>query len=73
MTPDGEATTMRRWVLQEHVWAKLPDEAGFASITVDVLPAAPGGSRTRGRDRRRPRRQRGGTADALLVSACHPS
>ncbi|MDX5568316.1 class I SAM-dependent methyltransferase [Streptomyces sp. ID05-04B] len=57
-TPDGETTTMRRWVLQEHVWAKLLDEAGFTNITVDVLPAATGGPRA---------------ADTLLVSAYHPS
>ncbi|MFG2638077.1 class I SAM-dependent methyltransferase [Streptomyces sp. NPDC048362] len=56
-TPDGEATTMWRWVLQEHVWTKLLDEAGFTDITVDVLPAA-GGPRT---------------ADTLLVTAYHPS
>ncbi|MFJ6292693.1 class I SAM-dependent methyltransferase [Streptomyces griseoviridis] len=57
-TPDGEATTMRRWVLQEHVWTKLLDEAGFTNITTDLLPATTGGSRT---------------ADSLLVSAYHPS
>ncbi|MDX2802101.1 MULTISPECIES: class I SAM-dependent methyltransferase [Streptomyces] len=57
-TPDGRTTTMRRWVLQEHVWTKLLDEAGFTDITVDVLPAATGGPRT---------------ADTLLVSAYHPS
>ncbi|GAA4340791.1 hypothetical protein GCM10023086_76570 [Streptomyces venetus] len=56
-TPGGEATTMRRWVLQEHVWTKLLDEAGFTNMTVDVLPATVG-----------PR-----TADTLLVSAYHPS
>ncbi|WUB00936.1 class I SAM-dependent methyltransferase [Streptomyces longwoodensis] len=56
-TPDGEATTMRRWVLQEHVWTKLLDEAGFTNITIDVLPATTG-----------PR-----TADTLLVSADRPS
>ncbi|MFF0778230.1 methyltransferase domain-containing protein [Streptomyces sp. NPDC003720] len=56
-TPNGEAVTMRRWVLQEHVWTKLLDEAGFTNITVDVLPAATG-----------PR-----TADTLLMSAYHPS
>ncbi|KND38779.1 methyltransferase domain-containing protein [Streptomyces stelliscabiei] len=55
--PDGEAATMRRWVLQEHVWTKLLDEAGFTDITVDVLPATSG-----------PR-----TADTLLVTAHHPS
>ncbi|NEE23021.1 class I SAM-dependent methyltransferase [Streptomyces sp. SID7499] len=57
-TPDGEATTMRRWVLQEHVWTKLLDEAGFTNIIVDVLPAATGGPRT---------------ADTLLVSAYRSS
>ncbi|GGT03162.1 hypothetical protein GCM10010206_77260 [Streptomyces cinerochromogenes] len=57
-TPDGEATTMRRWVLQEHVWTKLLDEAGFTNITIDVLPATNSGPRT---------------ADTLLVSAYHPS
>lgn len=57
-TPDGEATTMRRWVLQEHVWTKLLDEAGFTNITVDVLPATADGPRTAG---------------TLLVSAYHPS
>ncbi|MER5582312.1 class I SAM-dependent methyltransferase [Streptomyces asoensis] len=57
-TPDGQAATMRRWVLQEHVWTKLLDEAGFTNITTDVLPAATGGHRT---------------ADTLLVSAYHPS
>ncbi|MFI1049546.1 class I SAM-dependent methyltransferase [Streptomyces griseoruber] len=57
-TPDGEATTMRRWVLQEHVWVKLLDAAGFTNITTDLLPATTGGPRT---------------ADTLLVSAYHPS
>ncbi|MFZ4238921.1 class I SAM-dependent methyltransferase [Streptomyces murinus] len=57
-TPDGEATTMRRWVLQEQVWVKLLDEAGFTDITSDVLPATTGAPRT---------------ADTLLVSACRPS
>ncbi|MFI1508224.1 methyltransferase domain-containing protein [Streptomyces sp. NPDC020597] len=57
-TPDGETTTMRRWVLQEHVWTKLLDEAGFTNITADVLPATTGGPRT---------------ADTLLVSAYRPS
>jgi SAM-dependent methyltransferase len=53
-TPDGHTATMQRWVLQEHVWTKLLDEAGFTQITVDVLPAAPGGPRP---------------ADTLLVTA----
>jgi SAM-dependent methyltransferase len=53
-TPDGQSATMRRWVLQEHVWTKLLDEAGFKQIALDVLPAAPG----------RPR-----PADTLLVTA----
>lgn len=56
-TPDGQAATLRRWVLQEHVWTKLLDEAGFTTITVDLLPATAG-----------PR-----TANTLLVSAYHPS
>jgi hypothetical protein len=57
-TPGGEATTMRRWVLQEHVWTKLLDESGFTRITVAVLPATTGGPRT---------------ADTLLVSAYRSS
>ncbi|MEU8653566.1 hypothetical protein [Streptomyces sp. NPDC048737] len=48
---------MRRRVLQEHVWAKLLDEAAFTRITTDVLPAT-GGPRT---------------ADTVLVSAHRPS
>ncbi|MFY4721545.1 class I SAM-dependent methyltransferase [Streptomyces sp. LaBMicrA B280] len=57
-TPDGDATTMRRWVLQEHVWTKLLDEAGFTDITADTLPATTSGPRT---------------ADTLLMSASRPS
>ncbi|MDX3697927.1 class I SAM-dependent methyltransferase [Streptomyces europaeiscabiei] len=57
-TPDGEEATMRRWVLEEHVWTKLLDEAGFTKITVDMLPAVIAGPRT---------------ADTLLVSAHRPS
>lgn len=39
-TPDGEATTMRRWVLQEHAWTKVLDASGFTGISVDrVAPA----------------------------------
>lgn len=56
-TPEGETTTMRRWVLQEHVWVKLLDEAGFTDISTDVLPATGEGPRT---------------ADTLLVTACRP-
>ncbi|MCP9957880.1 methyltransferase domain-containing protein [Streptomyces sudanensis] len=56
-TPDGEAATMRRWVLQEQVWTKLLDQAGFTRITVDVLPGG-----------RQPR-----AADALLVTAHRPT
>ncbi|MFD8325127.1 methyltransferase domain-containing protein [Streptomyces lydicus] len=52
-TPGGETSTMRRWVLQEHVWIKLLDEAGFARSSVDVLPGGDG-----------PR-----AADTLLVTA----
>ncbi|MFT9666594.1 class I SAM-dependent methyltransferase [Streptomyces rhizosphaericola] len=43
-TPEGEETTMRRWVLQDQVWVKALDAAGFAGITVDTF-----------RDERRPR------------------
>lgn len=57
-TPDGETTTMRRWVLQEHVWAKVLDEAGFTRIGTDVLPATAEGPRV---------------ADTLLVTAYRPS
>ncbi|MGW4982995.1 class I SAM-dependent methyltransferase [Streptomyces mirabilis] len=57
-TPDGEEATMRRWVLQEHVWTKLLDEAGFTRITVDMLAATTDGPRT---------------ADTLMVSAYRPS
>ena len=53
-TPEGEATVMRRWVLQEQVWTKLLDEAGFAGIATDLLPATGTGPRT---------------ADTLLVTA----
>jgi SAM-dependent methyltransferase len=45
-TPEGEATTMDRWVLQEHVWVKVLDEAGFTRISVDMLPSAVRGPRT---------------------------
>nr|WP_307825605.1 class I SAM-dependent methyltransferase [Streptomyces sp. MBT33] len=57
-TPAGEATTMHRWVLQEHVWAKVLDEAGFTEITVDMLPSVVQGPRT---------------ADTLLVTAVRRS
>ncbi|WP_093622609.1 methyltransferase domain-containing protein [Streptomyces sp. 3213.3] len=50
----GVATTMERWVLQEHVWVKVLDEVGFTGISVDVLPSAVRGPRT---------------ADTLLVTA----
>ncbi|MFE4913782.1 methyltransferase domain-containing protein [Streptomyces sp. NPDC056652] len=53
-TPDGEATTMHRWVLQEQVWTKALDEYGFTRISVDVLPAIAEGPHT---------------ADTLLVTA----
>lgn len=56
-TPDGETTTMRRWVLQEHVWTKLLDEAGFTRISIDMLPPITAGPRT---------------AETLLVSAFRP-
>ncbi|HEY9437325.1 MAG TPA: SAM-dependent methyltransferase, partial [Streptomyces sp.] len=41
-TPDGQPATLCRWVLQEHVWTKLLDEAGFTDIDIDGLPAAQG-------------------------------
>ncbi|MFJ9374528.1 class I SAM-dependent methyltransferase [Streptomyces sp. NPDC101455] len=53
-TPEGEASTLRRWVLQEHVWVKILDEAGFTETAVDVLPSTAEGP---------------GTADTLLVTA----
>ncbi|WP_051834126.1 class I SAM-dependent methyltransferase [Streptomyces sp. NRRL S-646] len=53
-TPDGETTTMRRWVLQEHVWVKALDGAGFSAIKSEVLPSRVDGPRT---------------ADTLLVTA----
>ncbi|MFH8977947.1 class I SAM-dependent methyltransferase [Streptomyces sp. NPDC017890] len=52
-TPDGEAATMHRWVLQEQVWTKLLDEAGFTRISTERLPGGTG-----------PR-----AADTLLVTA----
>ncbi|MCX4672473.1 class I SAM-dependent methyltransferase [Streptomyces sp. NBC_01381] len=53
-TPEGETTTMRRWVLQEHVWVKALDEAGFTSISTTLLPKTTSGPRA---------------ADTLLVTA----
>lgn len=47
-TPDGGTTTMRRWVLQEHVWTKLLYEAGFSDIGTDTLPASADGPRSAG-------------------------
>ncbi|MDF4253897.1 class I SAM-dependent methyltransferase [Streptomyces sp. WMMB303] len=55
--PDGEPATMRRWVLQEHVWTKLLDQAGLTHITTETVP---------GNDAPR-------AADTLLVIAHHPS
>jgi len=46
--PDGRPATMRRWVLQEHVWTRLLGEAGLTGITVDVLPACGHGPRSAG-------------------------
>ncbi|MFF9073782.1 class I SAM-dependent methyltransferase [Streptomyces sp. NPDC014872] len=54
-TPQGEATTMRRWVLQRHVWMRLLDEAGFTGISAEVLAATVTGPRA---------------ADTLLIAAC---
>jgi SAM-dependent methyltransferase len=56
-TPDGTATTMRRWVLQEHLWAKLLDQARLTAVTTEVLPSTAPGPRT---------------ADTLLLRACRP-
>ncbi|WP_411978460.1 class I SAM-dependent methyltransferase [Streptomyces sp. N50] len=53
-TPEGEASTLRRWVLQEQVWMKVLDEAGFTETAVDVLESTAEGP---------------GTADTLLVTA----
>ncbi|MGV9883035.1 methyltransferase domain-containing protein [Streptomyces sp. NPDC003006] len=53
-TPEGEKASLRRWVLQEQVWGKALDEAGFTNVAVDVLPAKPDGPRA---------------ADTLLVIA----
>ncbi|MFE0644289.1 methyltransferase domain-containing protein [Streptomyces sp. NPDC058877] len=41
-TPEGESATMHRWVLQEHVWTKVLDGAGFTDIRVEELPAGDG-------------------------------
>ncbi|GAB2784138.1 hypothetical protein GCM10027091_17040 [Streptomyces daliensis] len=56
-TPDGEATTMRRWVLQARVWNKLLDESGLTRIDIALFPATEDGPRT---------------ADTLLVTATRP-
>ncbi|GHB10102.1 class I SAM-dependent methyltransferase [Streptomyces termitum] len=56
-TPDGESATMLRWVLQEQVWTKALDEAGFTDILIEELPAGDG-----------PR-----SAATLLVSAQRPT
>ncbi|MFD0338939.1 class I SAM-dependent methyltransferase [Streptomyces sp. NPDC127117] len=56
-TPEGGATTMRRWVLKEHVWTKALEEAGFTEITIDTPAAAGHGPHT---------------AETLLVSAVRP-
>ncbi|MGP3990774.1 class I SAM-dependent methyltransferase [Streptomyces sp. 3N207] len=45
-TPEGETATMRRWVLQEHVWTKILDQAGFAQISIDTLRSTTDGPRT---------------------------
>ncbi|RKN06441.1 class I SAM-dependent methyltransferase [Streptomyces radicis] len=57
-TPHDEATTMRRWVLQERTWTTLLGEAGFTRINTDLLRADVQGTRT---------------ADALLVTATRPT
>ncbi|WP_405638873.1 hypothetical protein [Streptomyces sp. NBC_00019] len=44
-TSEGKETTMRRWVLQDRVWVKLLDEAGFTGIDIDLLPSRAAGPR----------------------------
>ncbi|MFD5319638.1 class I SAM-dependent methyltransferase [Streptomyces sp. NPDC127098] len=56
--PDGQPTTMRRWVLQEQVWTGLLVEAGLIDIAVDLLPALS---------------ERARTAGTLLVAASRPT
>nr|BFD90960.1 hypothetical protein KitaXyl93_23200 [Kitasatospora sp. Xyl93] len=46
LAPDGTPTTMRRWVLQEHVWTKLLYDAGFTAISIDRIPPAAAGARS---------------------------
>ncbi|MFC9796772.1 class I SAM-dependent methyltransferase [Streptomyces sp. NPDC127584] len=41
-TPEGESATMHRWVLQEHVWTHLLNQAGLTDIHTEDLPAAKG-------------------------------
>ncbi len=38
-TPEGDTASLRRWVLQEQVWVKALDEAGFTDVAVEMLPA----------------------------------
>ncbi|MGI5405245.1 hypothetical protein ACQEV9_00480 [Streptomyces chartreusis] len=45
-TPEGKATTMARWVLEEQVWVKLLDQAGLTDINIEVWPAASNRPRT---------------------------
>ncbi|MFE4829921.1 methyltransferase domain-containing protein [Streptomyces sp. NPDC056672] len=52
--PNGEQATLRRWVLQEHVWTKICDQAGLTGLSTDVLPASGDNPRT---------------ADTLLIRA----
>ncbi|AZM58012.1 SAM-dependent methyltransferase [Streptomyces sp. WAC 01529] len=44
-TPEGDRASLRRWVLQEQVWVKALDEAGFTDVTVEMLPAGSDGPR----------------------------
>lgn len=44
-TPEGEATTMRRWVLHEDVWAGQLDRAGLTGVTAHVLSGSGSGRR----------------------------
>lgn len=56
-TPEGRPAAMRRWVLQEHVWAGLLHEAGFTHVRAETLPAVADGPRA---------------APTLLVTASRP-
>ncbi|MFB7908443.1 class I SAM-dependent methyltransferase [Kitasatospora sp. NPDC056076] len=54
---DGLPASMRRWVLQEHVWTKLLEEADFTAISIARFPPTTSGARA---------------ADTLLIQAYRP-